>query len=102
VKTFFNDACIESDGARYEFSAEEGRALESASNYWHAPSDPSSWLAVATFLAVRRRVGDAGDALALPLAAQSLGVKVTELIRLIQWHENYMRFHDNDPDYRVL
>ena len=51
---------------------------------------------------VRRRVGEAGDDVALELAAKALGTTVDRLRGAIEWHENYMRWHDADPDYRVL
>ncbi|TET55557.1 MAG: hypothetical protein E3J64_00035 [Anaerolineales bacterium] len=100
--SFFRDAEVEYEGSTFRFSAEEGRALEMGSNYWHGPGDPSSWLGVAVFLRARERVDGAPESVALDLAARALGMTVPRLRELIEWHENYMRWHDGDPEYRVL
>lgn len=100
--SYFRDATVQSGEQTYHFSIEDGRALESAGNYWHGPGDPSTWLSVAVFLAARRRVGEAGDDIALELAAKALGTTVERLRGSIEWHENYMRWHDGDFDYKVL
>ena len=100
--SFFHDALVESGGRTYRFSVEDGRALERVGNYWHGPRDPSTWLMVAVFLEARQRVGEAGDDIALALAANALGTTVERLRAGIEWHENYMRWHDADPDYTVL
>ena len=100
--SYFRDAAITSAGRTYRFSIADGLALESAGHYWHGPGDPSTWLAVAVFLEARQRVGAAGDAIALELAAQALATSVEQLRGNIEWHENYMRWHDADPDYKVL
>ncbi len=70
--TYFHDAAVESGGRTYYFNVSDGRALESAGNYWHGPGAPSTWLAVAVFLEARQRVGEAGDDVALELAAKVL------------------------------
>ncbi|MDZ4721653.1 MAG: hypothetical protein SH847_24575 [Roseiflexaceae bacterium] len=101
-RSYFHDAALESAGRTYRFSIEDGRVIQNRGNYWHAPGDPSTWLAVAVFLEARQRVGAAGDDIALALAAQALGTTVDRLRGNIEWHENYMRWHDDDPDYRVL
>jgi hypothetical protein len=100
--SYFRNAAVTSGDQTYRFSVEDGRALERAGNYWHAPGDPSTWLAVAVFLECRRRVGAGGDTIALELAAQALTTTVERLRGNIEWHENYMRWHDADPDYKVL
>ena len=100
--SYFRDAEIEHEGRRYTFSAAEGRALEHGTQYWHREGDPSSWLAVATFEAARERMADLPEAIALELAARTLQITVEKLRRSIDWHENYMRWHDGDPTYRVL
>jgi hypothetical protein len=99
---YFRDAVVGSGGRTYRFGVEDGRALEQAGNYWHGPGDPSTWLMVAVFLEARRRVAEAGDDIALELAAQALGITVDRLRKGIEWHEHYMQWHDADPDYRVL
>jgi len=98
----FHEAAVHVGDQVYHFSLEDGRSLESDGNYWHGPGDPSTWLAGAVFLAARQRVGAAGDAVALELAAAALGTTVERLRGNIEWHENYMRWHDGDDDYRVL
>ncbi len=45
---------------------------------------------------------DAPEAVALELAAQAMGITVERLETIIRWHEEYMRWHDGDSDYRVL
>jgi hypothetical protein len=101
-KSYFRDAVVESGGRTYHLSVEDGRAIESAGNYWHGPGDPSSWLIVATFLEARRRVGEAGTDVALELAAKALGITVEKIRQGIDWHEHYMQWHDGDPDYKIL
>lgn len=100
--SYFQDAEVAWGGVTFHFSVADGRALENPGNYWHGPADPSTWLAVAVFIEARRRVGEAGDGVALELAAQALGITVEQLRSSIEWHEQYMRFHDGDDDYRVL
>ena len=99
---FFHDAVVESAGTRYHFSVEDGRMLERAGNHWHGPGDPSTWLVVAVFWVARQRVGGAGDAVALELTARALGITVAQVRSSIEWHEQYMQWHDDDPDYKVL
>jgi hypothetical protein len=100
--SYFHDAAVEWEGRTYCLSAADGRTLENPGNYWHGPENPSTWLAVAVFLEARRRVGNAGDRIALELAAKALGITVDRLRSGIEWHENYIRWHDGDPDYSVL
>ena|ERR1700742_4342985 len=100
--SYFQDAAVEWGGQTFHFSAADGRALESKGNYWHGPADPSTWLAVAVFLEARQRVGEAGNSVALELAAQALGITAEQLRSSIEWHEQYMRFHDGDYDYKIL
>jgi hypothetical protein len=100
--SYFHDAAVDAGDQTYRFSVADGRAIEHAGNYWHGPGDPSTWLAVAVFWAARQRVGAAGDDIALELAAQALGTTVERLRGNIEWHENYMRWHDGDDDYKVL
>jgi hypothetical protein len=100
--SYFRDATVAWGDQQFHFSVEDGRALENAGNYWHAPGDPSTWLSVAVFLAARQMVGSAGDDVALALAAEALGITVERLRGNIEWHENYMRWHDGDDSYKVL
>ncbi len=98
----FHDVEVTVDGRTLTFSAAEGEAHENSGNYWHGPGDPSTWLAVDVFLAVRRKHAPIDNAPALDLAAQDLGITVEKLRACIEWHEHYMQWHDGDPDYRVL
>lgn len=100
--TWFQDASIQLGERAVHFTAEEGRTLESPSQYWHGPGSPSSWLGAAVCLAVREKMPDAPLAAVLELAAQAMGMTVDSLQSLIEWHENYMRWHDGDPDYRLF
>ncbi len=100
--SYFCDAALVVDGRSVTFSAADGEALESSGNYWHGPGDPSTWLAVAVFLAVRAKFTSETVDVALQLAAQNLGITVSQLRSRIDWHEQYMQWHDGDPDYRVL
>ena len=43
-----------------------------------------------------------GDGVALELAAKALGITAEQLRSSIEWHEQYMRFHDGDYNYRIL
>ena len=100
--SYFVDAVIEYEGHAFHFSAAEGRAFEDSLNYWHGAGDPSTWLSVTIFMEARRRVNGAPDEAALELAAKVLGIAIENLRAKIEWHENYMRWHDGDPGYRVL
>ena len=100
--SYFRAATVHWEDRSYQFSVEDGYALESGGGDWHGPADPSTWLAVAVFLDARQRVGAAGDAIALELAAQALGITVARLHECIAWHENYMRWHDGDFEYSIL
>jgi hypothetical protein len=100
--SYFQDGKVEFEGCVFCFSAEEAQVLENSANYWHGPGDPSSWLAVTVFIEAREKVQGAPVDVSLELAAQVLGVTVERLRSLIRWHEQYMRWHDSDPDYAVL
>lgn len=101
-QTYFHDAAVEADGQTYTFSVADGLAIEARGNQWHGPGDPSTWLVVGVFLEARSRVGAAGADVACELAAQALGISVAKLRQSIEWHENYMRWHDGDYEYRIL
>ncbi len=100
--SYFVDAVVEFGGQSFCFTAEDARGFEDSLNYWHRPGDPSTWLSVTIFEEARRKVKGAPDEVALELAAKVLGISVEKLRANIEWHENYMRWHDGDPDYRVL
>ncbi|MBN2554454.1 MAG: hypothetical protein JXA97_00825 [Anaerolineales bacterium] len=100
--SFFQDAEIAYKGDVYRFSAEEGRALESPTQYWHGTGKPSSWLGAAVCLAVRAKYAQVPLEIVLGLSAGSLGISRLELDMLIEWHENYMRWHDGDRSYTLF
>jgi hypothetical protein len=100
--SYFVEAVVELEGQSFRFPAEEGRRFEDSLNYWHGAGDPSTWLSVAIFMEARRRIKGATDEVALELAAKVLGITVEKLRANIKGHEDYMRWHDGDPDYRVL
>lgn len=100
--SYFVDAAVEYDDRVFHFPAEDARTFEDGLNYWHRQGDPSTWLSVTIFMEARRRVDGASDDVALELAAKVLGITVEKLRANIEWHEQYMRWHDGDPDYRVL
>ncbi|MCO5171717.1 MAG: hypothetical protein M9894_35895 [Planctomycetes bacterium] len=99
--SYFHDAEVEHEGRTVRLPVADARTVQSRGNYWHGPGDPSTWLAEALFSHVRARLG-LPDLAALTLAARSLGITVEALRGKIEWHENYMRWHDGDQDYRVL
>ncbi|KAB8140020.1 hypothetical protein F8S13_25415 [Chloroflexia bacterium SDU3-3] len=101
-QTYFRDAAVEAGGQVYTFSVADGQEIEGRGHYWHGPGEPSTWLVVGVFLEARSRVGDAGADVACELAAQALGISVDKLRQSIEWHENYMRWHDGDYEYRIL
>lgn len=98
----FKDAVVEHDNRVYSYSAGEGQALEGGSQYWHSPGNPSTWLAIAVFLAVRNKFRALPQRVALQLAAQALDISLEGLVSSIRWHENYMQWHDGDYTYRIL
>ena len=100
--SYFQDATVTHEGSTFYLSAEEARTLESGAYSWQGLGDPSSGLAVDVFNAARRKAADASEAVALELAAQAMGITVERLETIIRWHEEYMRWHDGDFDYRVL
>lgn len=100
--SFFCDARVTFEDRTLEFSAAEGQALEGAVNTWYGGGDPSSWLATATFLAVRSKFPDVPQRVLLELSAHALGIPVDRLVGLIRWYEQYMRWHDGEPGEPVL
>jgi predicted RecB family nuclease len=100
--SYFRDALVVYEGRELRFFAAEGQAMEGGSHYWHGPASPSTWLAVAVFETVRERAAGAPQSVTLELAAQAMGMTVEKLIAAIEWHEQYMRWHDGDDDYHVL
>lgn len=99
--SFFQDSSVSYQGQTYQLVAQECDALVDSGNYWHGPKSPSTWLCVAVFRYARSKVGGSPDDIATQLAARAMGITEQTVRELIAWHENYMRWHDGDPDYTV-
>lgn len=103
--TYLQNAEIAYQGQRIALIASD-MAGDPSIKEWHGPANPSTWLSVSTFWAARRRVQQAvpgaPDRPTLELAALALGISIEKLVEAIRWHENYMRWHDADDEYRVL
>jgi hypothetical protein len=100
--SYSQDASIEYQDQTFYLSAGECRAVEDDVNRWFGAGDPSTWLTVAVFELARRKVGAAPQSIALGLTARALGLSIDNVISRIEWHEQYMRWHDGDQDYSVL
>jgi hypothetical protein len=87
---------LSADGKIYKLSLAEQKACEGPSD-WHGPSDPSSWLCAKIFSAAKAKTND--RELAFALGAKALGLSIGKLRSSIEWHVNYMRFHDGDDSY---
>jgi hypothetical protein len=98
---FTADATVEHEGQKYTLTLAEQQACESPGDTWHGRGDPSTWLVVGVFRAARAKYGTAPRALWEALAARALGIPVEKLTQAIEWHVNYMRFHDADYSYDV-
>lgn len=93
---FFNrDACIVHEDSEYRFSEEDFAELNSPSNYWHNRTDPSTWLCASTVRLARIRFRDRlPRALTIRLCADTLNITVQKLEDCMDWHANYMAWHD--------
>ena len=98
--SYFQDATVTHEGSSFHLSAAEARRLESGPYSWQGPGDPSTWLALDVLSAAQLKVADAPEAVALNLAAQALGITIEDLNTIIRWHEDYLRWHDGQPDYQ--
>jgi hypothetical protein len=96
--SYFHDATVTHEGSTFELSAAEGRALESGAYSWQGPADPSSSLVVDVLQVARLKAAGAPEAVALELASRALGITVERLDEIVRWHEEYMRWHDGQPD----
>ena len=96
--SYFQDATVAHEGTAFELSAAEGRTLENGAYSWLGPGDPSSWLTVDVLQAARLKAAGAPEAVALDLASQALGITVERLDEIVRWQEEYLRWHDGQPD----
>jgi hypothetical protein len=99
---FFHDAQVTHDGQTFRVTAAEVAASQGPGPHQHSPGDPSTWLCIGVFTSLRGRFSALPTELQLELAGQALGIGAAKLRSAIEWHENYMRWHDGDPDYRIL
>lgn len=102
MTNYFKDAMVIYEGQVYRLNADEAQTQVNIGNYWLGPADPSHWLAVAVFLAVREKYPDAPNNVTLELAARAMTITVDRLRSIIRWHENYTRWSAGDPGYSVL
>lgn len=102
LKSFFVDAELEHAGTTYRLPKSEADALVSRGSYWHLEGDPSSWLCVRTFQYLRSKFPALPQSAVLELEARAMAISAGEVRGAIEWSENYMRWHDGDPDYAVL
>jgi hypothetical protein len=91
-----NVSIVSKDGKIYELTLDEQKACEGPSD-WHGPGDPSSWLCAKIFSAAKSKTNDRD--LAFELGAKALGIPVEKLRSTVEWHVNYMRWHDGDDSY---
>jgi len=100
--SFFLPATVEHEGRTLEVAPGELEPVVSGANVWNGEGDPSAWLAVAVFVAVREKFPGVPDETLIGLAAGAMGITAEHLRRSIKFQEDYMRWHDGDPDYRIL
>ncbi len=93
---FFNrDACVVHGDAEYRFTEEDFAELNTPSNYWHNRTDPSTWLCASTVRLARIRFRDRlPRTLLIRLCADTLNITVQKLEDCMDWHANYMAWHD--------
>ncbi|MBN1411487.1 MAG: hypothetical protein JW969_11635 [Spirochaetales bacterium] len=99
---YFNTTPVIIDGKSFELNKSDLESQYTDLNYWHGEGDPSSWLAVSIFNSAARKYPGIGEKIHLKIAAHALNISTRKLISSIKWHEQYMRWHDGDPDYSIL
>ena len=97
-RTFLSISLVQGDRETFEMSAAEGHTLENGAYSWLGPGDPSSSLAVDVLHAARLKAAGAPAAVALDLASRALGISLERLHEIVRWHEEYLRWHDGQPD----
>lgn len=98
----FQSASLVHEGAALTVEPKHLADLIRGSSRWLGPKDPSSWLVVDVFDRVRRKNKAVPEGVILELCALAMGLTRDKIVSSIRWHENYMRFHDGDYDYKVL
>ena len=100
--SYFVDAVIEFNGRSYHLKKSTADRWVSATNNWHNEADPSTWLCEKAFNALRKRFKSLSQDEVLALLAKAMKITVEQLVNAIKWHEEYMRWHEDLPEYRVL
>ena len=100
--SYFVDAEIEFKGRVYHLKKSTADRWVSATNTWHNEADPSTWLCEKAFSALRKKFKPLSQDAVLVLLAKAMKITVEQLVNTIKWHEEYMRWHEGMPDYRVL
>lgn len=93
---FFNrEARVVHQGTEYRFSEEDFAELDTPSNYWHNRTDPSTWLCAAAVRLARIRFRDGlPRCMLIRLCAETLNITEKKLEGALDWHANYMAWHD--------
>ncbi len=98
----FKPSRVEHEGRVLELAPDELDPLVSPGDYWHGVGSPSTWLAVSVFTKARSKYPGVPNEPLLALAGAAMGITAQALRGLIEWNENYMRWHDGDDGYKVL
>lgn len=91
---FSREARVVFEGIEYRFSEDDFAGLNSPSNYWHNRTDPSSWLCAATVVLARIRFSGLPRDRLIRLCADTLNITGKKLEDSLDWHANYMAWHD--------
>lgn len=81
------------DGTTWSVAESELEELDSALEH-------GSWLCASLYRAMKARTGSIEPSIAL--TAQLLGQSTEQVRGALEWHDNYMRWHDGDESYTVL
>jgi hypothetical protein len=95
---FERDVTVNHEGCTFALTLEEQRACERHGNGWHGQGDPSTSLTADIVRVARRKCEGAPEAVARERAARALGITASKVDSSIEWHENYMRWHDGDSN----
>ncbi|MDD3858948.1 MAG: hypothetical protein PHW83_02025 [Bacteroidales bacterium] len=83
------------DNEFYFLSIDEIKSIYSSLNYWHGPSNPSTWLCESVVSKVKYKYKTilTRDK-AMELSASILNMRVEKLEEALDWNANYMAWHD--------
>lgn len=96
---FEQDVSVSHEGRTFTLTLDEQRECERRGNLWHGKGDPSTSLVVDVVRAARRKCEGAPETVARELAARALGITAGKVDDGVEWHEQYMRWHDGDSKY---